>query len=355
MRVVVVGASGNIGTSVLAALAGEPEVDSVLGLARRRPDAQFPKTEWAEANVQHDDLEPHFRGADAVVHLAWAIQPSRDLAALRRTNVLGSERVFQAAAAAGVPAVVHGSSVGVYSTGPKDRAVDESWPRDGISTSFYGRHKAEVEKLLDRFETERPGIRVVRLRPGLVFKRDAGEGIRRLFLGPLMPSGLARAGLVPLVPNVPGLRFQAVHSLDVGEAYRLAIVGQARGAFNVAAEPVLDGPALAELLDARAVRVSPGLLRGAAGLTWRLRLQPSPAGWIDLALGVPLMDVSRARSELGWEPRWSAAEAFLDLMQGIRERRGSPTPPLAPESSGPARSREVATGVGQIDNADRGG
>jgi UDP-glucose 4-epimerase len=352
MRIVVVGASGNIGTSLLAALAGEPEVESILGLARRRPAERFPKTDWLQADIRHSDLETHFRGADAVVHLAWAIQPSRDLSALRRTNVLGSERVFRATAAAGVPALVHGSSVGVYSTGPKDQRVDEGWARDGIATSFYGRHKAEVENLLDRFESEHPGIRVVRMRPGLVFKRDAGEGIRRLFLGPFMPSGLARVGLIPLVPNIPGLRFQAVHSLDVGEAYRLALVSGAQGAFNVASEPVLDGPTLAELLDARPVRVSPGIARGAAGLTWRLRLQPTPAGWVDLALGVPLMDVTRARSELGWEPRWSAAEALLDVMKGIRERRGSPTPPLAPGSSGPARSREIATGVGQTDNVD---
>jgi UDP-glucose 4-epimerase len=355
MRVVVVGATGNVGTSVLQALAHESEVDSVLGLARRRPDAAFGKTDWREVDIDGDDLEPHFRGAEAVVHLAWKIQPSRDLAVLRRTNVHGSKRVFEAVAAAGVPSLVYASSVGVYSAGPKDRQVDESWRRDGITTSFYGRHKAEVEHLLDRFEKEHPETRVVRLRPGLVFKRDAAEGIRRLFLGPLLPSPLARPGLIPLVPDVPGLRFQAVHSLDLGEAYRLAIVGDTRGAFNIAADPVLDGKTLAEALGARPVPVPPGFLRGAAGLTWRLRLQPTPAGWIDLALGVPLMDVSRARTELGWEPRQSSVEAFLDLMRGVRERRGLPTPPLSPESSGAGHAHEVATGVGQYDMGEEKG
>jgi UDP-glucose 4-epimerase len=349
MRVVIVGASGNVGTSLLQALGHESEVDSVLGLARRRPEGTFAKTEWQEVDIDTDELEPHVRGADAVVHLAWKIQPSRDLAALRKTNVHGSGRVFEAVAAAGVPSLVYASSVGVYSAGPKDRQVDESWRRDGITTSFYGRHKAEVEHLLDRFEEEHPEIRVVRLRPGLVFKRDAAEGIRRLFLGPLLPSPLARPGLIPFVPDVPGLRFQAVHSLDVGDAYRLAIVGDARGAFNIASDPVLDGKTLAEALDARPVPVPGSFLRSAAGLSWRLRLQPTPAGWIDLALGVPLMDVSRARTELGWEPTQTAVEAFLDLMQGVRERRGLPTPPLSRESSGPARSDEVATGVGQRD------
>src|SRR3712207_4074044 len=111
MRVVVVGATGNAGTSLLRALVDEPRVESILGLARRRPRLAWPKTAWAQADVSRDDLEPHFRGADAVVHLAWLIQPSRDLETLRATNVDGSARVFEAAARAGVGAVVYASSI----------------------------------------------------------------------------------------------------------------------------------------------------------------------------------------------------------------------------------------------------
>jgi nucleoside-diphosphate-sugar epimerase len=346
MRVVVVGATGNVGTSLLASLAEEAEVDSVLGLARRRPRAQFPKTEWAQADVERDELEPYFRGADAVVHLAWRIQPSRDLGELRRTNVDGSARVFQAAAGARVPALVYASSVGVYSPGPKDRAVGESWARQGVRTSFYARHKAEVERLLDRFEEEHPQIRVVRLRPALIFKREAASEVRRLFIGPFLPSPLLRRGLIPFVPDAPGLRFQGVHSLDVGEAYRLAVVRDVRGAFNVAADPVLDGAAIGRILDRPTVRVPPGLLRGAAGFTWRARLQPTPAGWVDLAFGVPIMDTSRAASELGWSPARKADEALAELIDGIRRGDGFDTPPLAPSSGGPLRSRELVSGVG---------
>jgi len=94
VRVVIVGASGNIGTSLLDALANENRVDSVLGLARRLPESSYPKTEWASTDVRTDDLEAHVRGAEVVVHLAWAIQPSHDAAVLRSTNVEGSRRVL---------------------------------------------------------------------------------------------------------------------------------------------------------------------------------------------------------------------------------------------------------------------
>ena len=347
MRIVVLGATGNVGTSVLRSLASESSVDRILGVARRMPKLDLEKTEWATADIAQDELEPLLRGADAVVHLAWLIQPSRDQDALRATNVEGSLRVFRAAAAAGVRRLVYASSIGAYSPGPKDRRVDESWPTGGIASSFYARHKAEVERLLDGFEAEHPEIRVVRLRPGLIFKYRAASEIRRLFAGPFLPSPLVRPDLIPVVPDVPRLRFQAVHSYDAGDAYRLAVVNEdARGAYNIAAEPVLDPQELGRLLGARPIPVPAAALRAGAAVSWRLRLQPSPEGWVDMALAVPLMDVTRARTELGWEPQYSAGDALLELMRGMRDRAGFDTPPLEPGGAGPARVREVLSGIG---------
>ena len=347
MRIVVVGATGNVGTSTVEALAADPAVEQIVGVARRRPGQERTKVEWRQADIRDADLVSLFRGADAVVHLAWLIQPSRDLATVRSVNVDGSRRVFDAVAEAQVPALVYASSVGAYSPGPKDRAVNESWPTGGIRSSFYSRHKAEVERLLDAFEAQQPDVRVVRLRPGLIFKRGAASGIRRLFAGPLLPSPLVRKELIPIVPDVPNLRFQAVHSLDVGEAYRLAATGDARGAFNIAADPVLDPQELGRLLDARPVRVPGAMLRAGALVTWKLRLQPSPPGWVDMALQVPLLDTTRARTELGWTPRHSSGETLLELIEGMHDSAGEPTPPLASDTGGRFRSREFMTGVGR--------
>ncbi|HEX2259217.1 MAG TPA: NAD-dependent epimerase/dehydratase family protein [Actinomycetota bacterium] len=346
MRVVVTGASGNTGTSLLQALADEPAVDSIVGLARRAPTTSFTKTEWVRADVSTSDLLPIFTGADAVVHLAWLIQPSRNLTAVGLTNVNGSERVFRAVGEAGVPNLVYASSIGAYSAAPQDRSVDESWPTDGIRTSFYSRHKSQVERLLDSFEKEFPQVRVVRLRPGLIFKRQAASSIRRLFLGPFVPTRLVRPDLIPIFPELRGVRFQCVHSLDVGHAYRLAIVGDVRGPFNIAADPVLDFAEVAKLLDARPVPFPKALVRIGADVTWRLRLQPSPPGWVDLAVGSPVMDTTRARTELQWKPRYTSKEALGELITGLHNREGIDTPPLSPQAGGPLRIREVLTGVG---------
>lgn len=347
MRVVVTGASGNVGTSVLEALGREDRVKEIVGIARRMPEVEMPKVEWVGADILEVDLAPFFEGADAVIHLAWAIQPSRDETVTERINVEGSRRVFEAAAAAKAGALIYASSVGAYSPGPKERQVDESWPVEGIPTSFYSRHKAATEDLLDELEGRAPDLRIVRLRPGLIFKSEAASEIRRLFAGPFLPGFLVRKQLVLLLPKVPRLRFQAVHSRDVGEAYRQAVVRDVHGAFNVAADPEIGIEELREFFGARSFPLPAKALRAAADLSWKLRLQPSPPGWIDLALGVPMMDTTRAREELGWEPALTSLEALDDLLEGLRNAEGGPTPPLEPTAGGPMRARELATGIGQ--------
>ena len=347
MRVVVTGATGNVGTAVLRALDADPRVDEIVGVARRAPVRPLAPAEFCRADVSTDRLEPMFAGADAVVHLAWLIQPGRDETVTRAVNVEGSRRVFEAVVAAGVPSLVYASSVGAYSPGPKDRLVDESWPTEGIPSSFYSRHKAAVERELDRLADEQPRLRVVRLRPGLIFQRSAATEIRRLFVGPLLPGALLRSRLAPFSPAVPGLRFQAVHADDVADAYRRAVLSDVSGAFNIAADPVIGA---AELV--AAARRAPGqiparVVRGAAAATFRLRLQPAEPGWVDMALGVPLMSTERAREELGWSPRRSSLEAISELVAGMRDGAQDQTPPLARATSGPGRVRELLTGLGK--------
>lgn len=328
MRVVVFGATGNVGTSTVKALKRIEGVDSVLGVARRVPDSHHLGVEWHEADITSDDLVPLVRGADAVIHLAWVLHPVRDEPRMQAVNIVGSERVFEAVGKAGVASLVYASSVGAYSPAVDDVPVDESYATNGIGTSTYSRQKAYVERVLDCFEARQSEVRVVRLRPALVFQREAAEEIRRLFLGRRIPARLLGHSRLPVIPAVRGLAFQAVHADDVGYAYALAATTGVFGAFNVAADPVLTPSVLAEALHARAVPVPAGLVHAAARASFALRLQRSEPGWLDLAMNSPILDTTRARTILGWVPGRSSSEALLELLDAIGAKVKGKTPQL---------------------------
>ncbi|ROS73321.1 NAD-dependent epimerase/dehydratase family protein [Cellulomonas sp. PhB143] len=346
MRVAVVGATGNAGTGVLRALAAEPAVTSVVGVARRLPDraaAPFDGASWATHDVGArtasaaaedalvDSLAGTFSGADAVIHLAWLIQPNRDRDLLRRTNVDGTRRVAQAALRAGVGHLVVASSVGAYSPVDDDVPRDESWPTGGVPTSHYSVDKAAQERVLDEVEAAHPGTVVTRLRPSLIFQPDAGAEIGRYFLGPLVPRSLLAPGRLPVLPAPRGLRLQVTHADDVARAYVLAVTHRdaARGAFNVAADPVLSGEDLARLVDhGRLLELPVGLVRAVVALGWSAHLLPTDAGWLDMGMGAPVMDAGRARTALGWEPRHDARETLTSLLEGIAGRRGVGSVPM---------------------------
>jgi nucleoside-diphosphate-sugar epimerase len=372
VRVVVIGASGNVGTALLRALAREPVVTAVVGVARRVPYADGSSTavfphdavEWVRVDLTGTvdaitrGLDEALRGADVVVHLAWAIQPSHDRRRLRRVNVEGTRRVLDAVVRNHVAHLVVASSVGAYSRGPADgRPVDESWPTRGIPGEPYSADKVAVERMLDELEATRRRLVVTRVRPALIFQRDASAGIAKLFLGVPATWGLRAAagtpgkvlgGLLhgwrsdgdprasddgarlPLLPFPEGMRLQGVHADDVAEAFRAAIVGRHPGPFNVAADDLLTGQALADALaGGRLVELPPELARGVMATAWRLRLAAIGAGWFDMGMHGPVLDSSRARAVLRWRPTRTARESVLEVVDGIVERADFPTPPLA--------------------------
>ena len=120
------------------------------------------------------------------------------------------------------------------------------------------------------------------------------------------------------------------------EAQSLALIKNAKGPFNLAAEPVLDPEVLGRALGKPVVNVPTVVLRRLFALAYHLRLQPAEPGWLSLMLNVPIMSSERARRELGWSPAHSSIAALGELLTGLRLGAGGPTLPLAP-----ARSREA--------------
>ena len=350
MKIAITGASGNVGTALLRALHDDGAVTDIVGISRRVPPADeepYAGVEWHSIDVgaatDGDEavtaLAEAFAGADAVVHLAWIIFPNHDREMLRRVNVDGTRRVLEACVQAGVPHIVVASSIGAYS--PDPARADVSGPEDtpplrtedfgarGIEGSHYSEDKGAVEELLDAFVAAHPDITVARLRPGLIFQADAASEIQRFFLGSAAPVSILGKAPLPVVPLPRGLRAQAVHADDIAQAYRLAATTGATGAFNIAADDVLYPKDFADLVgQGRFVELPPRVVRAAVAAAHRSGALPADAGWLDMAMGVPLMDTTRATTELGWRPTRTAKDSVRELIDAMIAGEGHNSPSL---------------------------
>ncbi|WP_375488934.1 NAD-dependent epimerase/dehydratase family protein [uncultured Jatrophihabitans sp.] len=338
MRIVITGATGNVGTSLLQRLGGDEHEGEheLVAVSRRRPPAAPPYSwaQWHRLDIGIADAQARlthlFEGADAVVHLAFALQPFGDRAAMRRTNQDGTAAVTGAVIAAGVPHFVHQSSVGAYGPGPKS-PVDESWPTTGIATSTYSVDKAAAEDIVTAAE---PHAVVTRMRPALIFQNAAASEVARYFLGRFVPKVAVRRPVLRFAPFTDSMSFQVVHSDDVAGALDLVLRERAGGAFNVAAEPVVDRATFAAVFGGVGPALPPALLRMGANLTHKARLQPTEPGWLDLAVHSPLLDTGRLR-ELGWTPQHSADDVLGRFVDAIARGDGR---------AGPLLHHRVATG-----------
>lgn len=342
----ITGASGNIGTALLREL--EPSWE-VTGIARRIPDLvaePYAGVSWLQSDLGEpgaaDELARAFDGADAVVHLAWAISPAWDEPAMWRTNENGTRHVLDAAAKAGVGHLVCASSVAAYGPGPREEKVGEEFPRTGIPASAYSRGKAELEAVLDAFAEAHPAIGLARIRPCAVVQQGAAGEFTRWLLGPVIPPGLLGRRLLP-VPLWEGLRVQAVHAEDVASALRLIVEQRATGPFNLAAPDVLDAKALAGIIGGLRLPVRKSVTRFAARVAWTAGLQPLHPGWLELADRAALVDTTRAEMMLGWQPRHSTRETVTELIGAVRDKVAGASPPLARASTG-LKSRVRALG-----------
>jgi UDP-glucose 4-epimerase len=347
VRIVVTGASGNVGSALLRRLAGQQH--DLVGLARRLPgsDAPFDAATWHSVDLTEPSaaavLHEVLRGADAVVHLAWGFQPSHDLDYLERLGVGGTRRVLDAVAAADVPHLVHMSSVGAYSAKQDDQPVDESWPTGGVPTSPYSRHKSAAERLLDDHERDHPNRVVTRLRPGIVGQHSAGSALLRYAVPAVVPAAVL--GHVPVLPLDRGLVVPMVHADDVADAIVRVLEGRVPGPFNLAAEPPVTTAAIAGALGARLVHVPSAVLRAGLSLAWHARLEQVDPGWLDLGFAVPLMDTSRAAAELGWAPSVDALSVLEETLAGMREGAADRSPVLRPRTVAGQLARAAQRGI----------
>jgi UDP-glucose 4-epimerase len=330
LTVAVTGPTGEIGKPFISALERMPDVDRVIGMARRPFDlgAQgWEKTEYRRGDVlDREAVEALVEDADVVVHLAFVIVAGGSES--REVNLTGSRNVFEAAAAAGAKRLVYTSSVAAYGfrRGMPD-LLDEEEPVQGSTRHPYSAHKAEVEAVLaDALDDSRTEAFV--FRPCIVAGPQATmllDLIPLLAIGQRLPGPLRWAlgrmpELRPVLPD-PGVSFQLVHHDDVASALCAAVIGHAEpGVYNLAGPGEMTVTDMAHALGWHSVP-APHLAVGAAAEAVSLMpFLPDEAAWIEAVRRPVLMDTSKARRKLHWLPHHDARETLKQTIDAVRSR-----------------------------------
>jgi UDP-glucose 4-epimerase len=327
--VAVTGPTGEIGLPLLAELERDQRVGGVRGMARRAFD---PAEEgWRKVSYRRGDildrgsLAALFDGVDVVVHLAFAIFGGRE--ETHRVNLEGSRNVFEMAAAGGVERLVYASSVAAYGFHPENpRPLTEEVPARGSESFYYSAQKAELESTLDEVLLG-SNVEAYVFRPCIVAGPRATmlieKTVESVRLGDPLPwlrRGLSRLPLLkPVLPD-PGVPIQLVHHDDVARALGAAIAGKGEpGAYNLAGEGEIAIADIARALGWRSVPVPGPAVGLGAGVARRLSFVTPQLEWATAVRTPVLMDSSKARRELGWEPRFDADETLLQTAIAARE------------------------------------
>jgi UDP-glucose 4-epimerase len=330
LTVAVTGPTGEIGGPLIDSLEASEAVGEVRGMARRPFDPAA--AGWRKATYQRGDildrghLAELFDGADVAVHLAFAIFGDRE--ETRRINLEGSRNVFEAAVEAGVGRLVYASSVAAYGFHPSNpQPLSEETPALGSAGFYYSAQKAELEEALDEVlagsELEayvfRPCIvagpratMLVEQTVGAVRLGDPAPRLRRHVISRLpLPA--------PVLPDA-GVPLQLVHHDDVAAALAAAVEGKGEaGAYNLAGDGEIGVADIAKALGWRSVRVPRQALGVGSAVAGRLAFINPQLEWAT-ALAIPvLMDTTKAREQLGWRPRFDAAETLLQTAVSARE------------------------------------
>lgn len=308
--IAITGPTGTFGHGLVPLLQEDPDVERVVGIARRPFDPAergWTKMTYRQGDVRDvDALVEAFAGADAVAHLAFIIYGTTDRATLHAVNVEGTVNAFRAAARAGVKRFVYASSVAAYGFHADNPiGIKEDWPTRGTAGMFYSQEKAEVERRLDELAAEHPDVEQVRFRPTIVVGPHAAGAGAELVPKPLRPVGAAlrkAAGVLPLpVPAVipSPVPVQLVHHDDVGQAFHLALKGEgAPGAYNLTGDGVLQPVPVPRPI----TRATAAVISGLPG--------PAALEWVKAIEHPLVVDATKAKEELGWRPRYTTADAL---------------------------------------------
>jgi UDP-glucose 4-epimerase len=304
MRYVVTGGSGYIGSRLVERLAEREDTERILVCDIRTPTVHQPKTAYERLDVRDRararELLERER-PDALVHLAFILDPIHDERAMYDIDVNGTHNVLEAASAAGIEQVLVTSSTSAYGAFPDNPVpLTEEHPVRGVADFAYARDKTESDRLCQLWAAHHPDRTMTIVRPCIVFGPHVDNFIVRLWTK--QPFHADFGG-----PDVP---IQFLHEDDLVDALIGLLDGRHGGAFNIAGDGTLTMRECADLIGLKRRRMPLKAYWAFAAFMWRIRQAETPPGNIHFALHPWVASNEKLKKTLGWTPRYTSRETF---------------------------------------------
>lgn len=318
--VLVTGISRDIGRRFARAAASDPSIDRVIGVDVVPPRGDIGDVSFVRADIRNPVIAKVLakEDVDTVVHMSVIATPGSagGRGTMKELNVIGSMQLLAACQKApGLERLVVKSTTTVYGSGPRDPAMfTEDMGPKRLPSSGYAKDVYEIEGYVRGFARRRPDVAVTMIRAANV-------------IGPHVVSPLTGYFRLPVIPRVLGFdpRLQFLHEDDLMGVLRHAALSGVPGTFNVAGDGLLTLSQAVRRLGTPAISM-PGFAVGRLGATMRQArvsdFSPEQLGFLTYGRGV---DTTRMRTELGFEPSFTTAEAYADFCEAVggRTRAGA--------------------------------
>jgi UDP-glucose 4-epimerase len=341
MRYVITGGSGYIGSRLVDHLSRRQDTERIVICDVAPPHGYKPKTEFRKLDVR--DREAVRRTleesrADALVHLAFILNPVHDEHFMYDVDVNGTHNVLEAAGEAGTRQVLVTTSSVAYGAFPDNpEPLTEDDPVRGVASFSYARDKTESDRLCQLWAAKYPDRTMTIVRPCIVFGPNVDNYLVRIWTN------------TPFQADAGHLdrHIQFVHEDDVVEAVIGLLHGKEGGAFNVAGDGLMTLRECAEVAGMPIRRMPLWAYRTLARVFWRLRIAESPPGQVEFAVHPWVISNEKVKST-GWKPRYTSRETFEITM------RAHDKLPPAPPSGAPAAPQGDEVGRAGLEPATSG-
>lgn len=326
MRYLITGGSGYIGTRLVERLSEREETERIVVADIRPPASHRPKVAFERLDVRDGARARELMDAhrpDAVIHLAFVLNPIHDQQAQYDIDVSGTQNVLRAASESGVGHVMVTSSATAYGAFPDNPVpMAEDWPVRGVPSFPYACHKTEADRLSQLWALEHPDRTMTIVRPCIVFGPNVDNYIVRLWTEQPFQADL----------GVPAQPLQFVHEDDLVDALERLLHGRHGGAFNVAGDGTMLTTECADAIGLKRRRIPLGAYRRLVALMWRLRVAETPAGNIEFVIHPWVVSTEKLKRTTGWAPRHTTPETFEATMRArgaLQAEPGGVKPELA--------------------------